>query len=363
MKRYMFGLFYQLAFFLGLLLYLAGNPVYAQEAVSAEAVSESQLRPAMKIQKRNEDKLFAIPGVVAVGVGSLEGGGGSALHIYLNQAVPGASATALPLDVEGLPVQIFETDEIKALDGPPGANHRLVYPRPVPMGVSTGNVNGIFAGTLGYRVIRIGQSSNVGYITNNHVGAASGPGLCPAQLNPANLPAFGLDQCQPGLLDAGGVCVPPVIGDLVQAVPIVMGQAFQNTVDAVFVQSTRALVSKSILDIGNPSPSIQAPAVGLAVRKSGRTTGLTLGNIATVNATVDVGYGAACGVARFVGQIIITPGGFSAPGDSGSPILGGLDSLFRRKPVGLLFAGSSTITVANSISDVLGALHAQIDTF
>ncbi len=29
---------------------------------------------------------------------------------------------------------------------------------------------------------RIGQSSLVGYITNNHVGAASGANLCPAQI-------------------------------------------------------------------------------------------------------------------------------------------------------------------------------------
>lgn len=94
------------------------------------------------------------------------------------------------------------------------------------------------------------------------------------------------------------------------------------------------------------------------VQKSGRTTGRTTGTIQTVNATVSVDYGAGCGTAKFVGQFIVTPGGFSAPGDSGSLIL---TNNTAKKPVGLLFAGSSTITVANRIADVLGALHAKID--
>jgi hypothetical protein len=230
------------------------------------------------------------------------------------------------------------------------------------MGTSTGNNNGNFAGTLGYRVFRIGQSGNVGYITNNHVAAANGTNLCPLQVNPQRIPAFGVDQCQPGRLDASGSCTPPTIGDLVQAVPIIMGGSFENTVDAAFVQSSRALVDKTILDIGNPSPNVIEPAIGASVRKSGRSTGLTTGTITTINTTVNVGYG-SCGSAKFVGQIIITPGGFSAAGDSGSPILRNvMDSAGRRRPVGLLFAGSSTLTVANRIADVLGALHAQIDT-
>lgn len=337
----------------------AAFSAHAREPV---ILPEGALRPAIAVQERNEDKLLAMSGVLGVGVGALEGTSTPAIHIYMNRNAPVAAARALPVHVEGVPVEVIETDEFKAFDGPPGTNHRAVFGLPVPMGVSTGNVNGIFAGTLGVRVHRVGLPSNVGYITNNHVGAANGAGLCPAQLNPTRLPAFSLDQCQPGRLDApGNVCVPPSIGDLTQAVPLIMGGQFENVVDAVFVQSTRSLVNKLILDIGNPSPTVQAPAVGLAVRKSGRTTGFTTGTIQTLNATVNVGYN-TCGTAKFVGQMIITPGGFSAAGDSGSLILGSTDSSGRRRPVGLLFAGSSTTTIANVISDVLGSLHAQIDT-
>ena len=69
-----------------------------------------------------------------------------------------------------------------------------------------------------------------------------------------------------------------------------------------------------------------------------------------------MGYGS--GVARFVGQIMIEPGPFSAPGDSGSLIVvrNGPDS---GKPVGLLFAGSSFFTFANPIDAVLSELSAE----
>jgi hypothetical protein len=155
------------------------------------------------------------------------------------------------------------------------------------------------------------------------------------------------------------------IGDLVQFVPIIFGGGFENTVDAAFVLSSRTLVNKTILDIGNPSSSILDPALNMPVQKSGRTTGKTFGTITGINATVTVGYGAACGSAKFVNQMIITPGGFSAAGDSGSLILHRTlkDSWNRFRPVGLLFAGSSTSTVGNQISDVLGALSSVIDTF
>ncbi len=97
----------------------------------------------------------------------------------------------------------------------------------------------------------------------------------------------------------------------------------------------------------------------MRVMKYGRTTGQTNGRIDAINATVDVNYGAP-GVARFVDQIIIKPGNFSAGGDSGSLIVvqKGKDS---RSPVGLLFAGGFGITVANPIDAVLGAFGVTID--
>ena len=227
------------------------------------------------------------------------------------------------------------------------------------MGVSSGNNNGCFTGTLGFRVRRTGSASNVGYLTNNHVAAAGGANLCP------NRAPLGEDQFQPGLLDTGCAVTLPSIGDLNQFIPIVFGGA-ANQVDAAFVKSTRSKVGKTILDIGNPSPIVLSPSVGQTVQKSGRTTGYTKGRVNTINATVQVAYG-SCGVARFVNQAIITAccgfSQFSAAGDSGSPVLSfARDGANRFKPVGLLFAGSSTFTVINSLATVLSRLGVQIDT-
>ena len=360
MNRFVLSMYFLVVLILGFSLYFVD---LAFSQIVSQLVSEEELRPAIEVQRSNENKLFDNPGVVAVGVGLSEDGSGPAVHVYLNVNAPRASASAISRQINGVPVRVFETDEIKALDGPPGNNHKQAFAPPVPMGVSTGSVSisGGFVkiGTLGYRVFRLGQPNNVGYITNNHVAGSSGPNLCPAMINPANLPPFRLVQCQPSLSD--GVGCASSIGNLVQAIPIIMGGLYQNTVDAVFVKSNRSLVNKTILDIGNPSPQLQAPAVNLPVRKSGRTTGFTQGTIQSINVTEIVSYG-VCGVAKFVGQIAIVPGTFGAAGDSGSPILGDADSSGRRRPVGLLFAASSTVIFANRISDVLGSLHSAIDT-
>jgi hypothetical protein len=341
-----------------------GNSFLSQTEPNSQVNKEKEekLEKVKKVQKDHERALFSRAGVTAVGVGLREGGAEDdfSVDVYFNPEAPGAAAGDIPLDLEGVAVRIVESDEFKAHDG--GPNHRLQFATPVPMGVSTSNDNGCFAGTLGVRVFRNGSTSRVGYITNAHVASAGGPNLCPGQA------AFGEDQFQRGRLDTFPQCSlngVRRIGDLVQHIPIVFGGLFENTVDAAFVASSRLLVNKTILDIGNPSPAILAAALNMPVQKSGRTTGRQFGTITSINVTANVGYGGACGTAKFVGQIAITPGSFSDPGDSGSLILHRTlkDSANRFRPVGLLFAGSSTTTLANPIGNVLGALASTIDTF
>jgi hypothetical protein len=365
MKRYTCGLrtFALFAFIVGFSLCFNAPAVFAQEEVVAEgtSITATALRVAQQVQRNHEARLFRRPGVVGVGIGLTEREDELALHVYLNVNAPSASSAVIPWEADGVPIRVIETDEFVALDGPPGNNHKQQFNVPVPMGVSTSNDNGCFVGTLGVRVTRKGSPSRVGYITNNHVAAAGGANLCP------NSAAFSEDQFQRGRLDNG--CSPAglrKVGDLIQFVPIVFGGAFENTVDAAFVLSSRNLVSKNILDIGNPSPSTLEPTLNMPVQKSGRTTGLTFGTITTLNATVNVSYGSGgiCGRAKFANQMVIAPGGFSAGGDSGSLVLHQTlrDSSNRFRPVGLLFAGSSTTTLANRINDVLGAVSAVIDT-
>jgi hypothetical protein len=98
----------------------------------------------------------------------------------------------------------------------------------------------------------------------------------------------------------------------------------------------------------------------MKVMKVGRTTGFTKGTIQSINATVNVGYGA--GVACFTGQI--STNAMSAGGDSGSLLLAegkGRDKAIARMPVGLLYAGSASITIHNPIDAVLNRFGVTID--
>ncbi len=110
---------------------------------------------------------------------------------------------------------------------------------------------------------------------------------------------------------------------------------------------------------GTPQSKTAKAALSMKVQKYGRTTGHTMGRISGLNATMNVGF--RDGNARFTGQIVISGSGFSAPGDSGSLIVtdgrGGKDKM----PVGLLFAGSQTTTLANPIDLVLDRFDVAID--
>ena len=100
----------------------------------------------------------------------------------------------------------------------------------------------------------------------------------------------------------------------------------------------------AILEIGTISSSTVTAALNQAVKKSGRTTGLTRSSISGLNATISVTYENECagGTAftkTFTGQIVVTNRGskFLAGGDSGSLMVEDVST--NARAVGLLFAG------------------------
>lgn len=225
--------------------------------------------------------------------------------------------------------------------------------RPIELGTSGGNINDISilyccGGTLGALV----QATDIQYIlSTNHVLARTNKGV------------IGEDIIQPGLIDQDPVCYKDytdAVADLSEFVTISFKKGTTNTVDAAIaaVQDDKVNLLGSIIGMGQVSSSTVAPIINMPVKKSGRTTSLTTGTITAINVTVDVKYNKTCGIgsqkARFTGQIMIEPAGFSAGGDSGSLIVE--DCSPYPRAVGLLFAGSATVTVANPISDVLSSL-------
>ena len=90
----------------------------------------------------------------------------------------------------------------------------------------------------------------------------------------------------------------------------------------------------------------------MAVKKSGRTTGFTTGEIQQVDVTANVQYGAGQ-IAVFTDQLLA--GAMSQGGDSGSAVLDD-----RNRLTGLLFAGSDTTTIINRIENVFSALGVSL---
>jgi hypothetical protein len=106
-------------------------------------------------------------------------------------------------------------------------------------------------------------------------------------------------------------------------------------------------VTDDILEIG-PIQGTARGELGMALKKSGRTTGFTTGEIQQVDVTASVQYGPGQ-IARFTDQLLA--GAMSQGGDSGSAVLNDDNRL-----VGLLFAGSENTTIVNRIEHVFSAL-------
>ncbi len=221
---------------------------------------------------------------------------------------------------------------------------RDLQPRPIPMGVSIGNTPSlpfIYAGTAGLLVRSLAQPNTKFILSNNHVLGTKGPGLCPNQATPG-----GTITLQPGTLDIGsdpGPSATYVAGLVAGFQPLAAGSP--NLIDAALSVTTPALARTTQFGIGEPNPAVGIALPGMAVTKSGRTTGVTNGTVDAINVTINVNYGTGCATYNFIGQTIITPGTFSDGGDSGSAIL----ETATKTPVGLLFAGSTTFTAANQI--------------
>ena len=322
--------------------------------LSAQGNSEWAFERVKEVQEAHTKALMAKAGVVGTAIGDGQGAQPIILVLIEHGGVAG-----IPAKLDGVPARPLVTGKIFALPkkdkpSPPGkpgggddgdvpVDPTAKFDWPVPIGVSTGHPE-VTAGTIGCRVT---DGTYVYALSNNHVYADE------------NLALIGGPVIQPGSYD-GGASPADDIGTLSAFVPIVFSTSATNTIDAAI-----ARCSTTALDNGTPSDGYGIPfsqiipvnelTFRMKVKKYGRTTGLTTnGRVTGINATVDVSY--ATGVARFVDQIVISGRGFSAPGDSGSLIVS--NSL---NPVGLLFAGSGTTTIANPIEVVLGSLEVTID--
>ena len=283
--------------------------------------------------------------VVGVGIGELiekdKPTGIMAVKFFVRVKYPEhelSKKTLLPKSIDGLPVDVEET----------GLFRRLAMPdpktkiRPAQPGCSVGyqdpNHQIVMAGTFG-AVVKDHAGQYV--LSNNHV------------LADENRLPLGAAIFQPGLLDGGNANT----DEIARLKKFIALSAAGNKVDCAIAKVLKNdLVSKDVLHIGAPAGTDKA-AIDMVVHKFGRTTSYTVGQVKSIDTDVTVGY--ETGNFTFHDQIIIVGSSghpFSAAGDSGSLIL----QRGTNKAVGLLFAGSSTHTIANHIADVLQALKVTL---
>lgn len=219
--------------------------------------------------------------------------------------------------------------------------------------------NFVFVGTLGAMVRDNGTGDRM-MLTNFHVAAVN------------NAWSAGDTIAQPSRVD-GGTCPADVVGTLERAV--ITGTTAGNGpgVDGAVIRISDRPSRCEIVDIGVVRGTNTA-TLGMAVRKRGRTTGLTHGTVDSIDLTVSVPYGDGIGTILLDDQIGIDADTVQSPafglgGDSGSVVVDA-----NNRVLGLYFAGNNeqrdaagnvimpegVFGIANPIAAVEAALNVRI---
>lgn len=339
-----------------------------------------------RLVRRHRDRVLRLDNVVGCGWGRKQVDrkptGQEGLVVFVRKKVPLSQLKAkdvVPQQVGGVATDVIEIGDVRLLgaveDGPAHID-RLARIRPAPPGVSIGHLH-VSAGTFG-AVVMDAASGEPYILSNNHVVANQTDGIDKrAEIGDAVL--------QPGPYD-GGTVEHDVIGHLARFVPVrpilvippcpiarraeavlnaalrIIRPAYEarllrrtdddNMVDAAIVKPVDGhAITGRIAGLGRVRGVTEAE-VGMKVCKSGRSSGVTRGEVVALGATMNVGLGGGA-IARFADQVVTSP--LAQPGDSGSLVL---DE--RMRAVGLLFAGSEQVTICNRIQAVCEALEVRL---
>lgn len=271
--------------------------------------------------------------------------------------------------IQGVPTDVRETGYINAFQSP---TDRF---RPCPAGVSIGHID-ITAGTFGCLVTKNRELfilSNNHVLANNNEAAIGDPILQPGLYDGARDPQDRLGYLSEFVPIGFSEEIPenskghPLIGTIATLLNVLSAflgssirlkqyraQKIINFVDAALAKPIDVKnVTNDIMGIGKIK-GVSEGTLGMAIKKSGRTTGLTHGSIEQIAVSVKVSYGPNR-TALFEDQLMA--GAMSSGGDSGSAVVDG-DNRF----IGLLFAGSETSTIINKSSHVMNQLNiAMVD--
>jgi len=344
------------------------SPTPQSDLLTAISANRAEFDKAVTVHDRYIPELLATRGVAGTAVGSDEHGKPVIMVYTKEQMAPGL----LKKDYEGFRVVEQVTGPIEPYKGAPGGDTSGQQPQaaPVKMGTSGGwrydLANGYCCGgTLG-SLVQKGGSKYI--LSNYHV-------LYADIVNGGNsrVASAGDPVIQPGLIDVSCNAASSLnIGTLVSNGGTLPDAGNPAAVDAGIALVTPGQVdeSGSILNVGTLSATTLGGSVGLAVKKMGRTTGLTRSSISAINGAFSITYANECAggtsfTQAYQNQIVIANARckFQNGGDSGSLLM--QDVTTNPRAVGLCFAGSvqctnSAIAIANPIGAVLNKLGATM---
>ena len=288
----------------------------------------------MDIPEEIRDDLESRANVVGTGQGPKRVSGQTtdeeSIVVLVSQKVPEAQLSEddrIPkeVDIDGRRVKtdVQEVGDVRTqaiTTRPVEAPDRKRRWRPAPAGVSFGHPE-ISAGTLGSPPLETETGETV-VLTNAHVAA------------PLETAERGDDVLQPGPADGGSS--EDALGTLFDFSEIARNQP--TTTDSALVQVDPSDLEKTVLGVGEFA-GFTEPTVDETYTKSGRTTGVTTGELQARDVRIRVG-GYYDEPTVFTGVTVFGP--MSAGGDSGS-LIGIAEDGFRATH--LLFAGSDRSTI------------------
>lgn len=324
--------------------------------------THANVRAVMAVQREVTSDWMRQPEVLGTAVG-LDESGNVSLVVYVDQDAKNAGEVIrnLPRGHRGVNVRVELTDKFRSMAKPGGGtSHTAKQTPPIQLGTSGGwrydLANGFCCGgTLG-SLVSIGGVQHI--LSNYHVLEAD-----IVLGGNTRIAMTGDPVIQPGLIDVN--CTAATAQDVATLVKRSSLPASNVDCAIAAVIPGQVRTDGAILEIGTISSQTIAASINQAVKKSGRTTGLTRSTVSGLNATVSIAYdnecaGGAAFTKTFTGQIVIANKGsrFLNSGDSGSLMV--QDVTTSPRAVGLLFAGSSSTAIANPIGQVLSFLGATM---
>ncbi len=348
----------------GLATILISISTQASPPETALDTTHAKIKSVMEVQHKVTHGLMGVEGILGTAVG-VDEAGEPVLVVYVDQQGKGAAEMVrdIPAKMLGVAARAELTEKFRAFNGKPGSggvSHTAKQTTPIQLGTSGGwrsdLANGYCCGgTLG-SLVKINGELHI--LSNYHVFESDivngGNGL---------VAQTGDNVIQPGLIDVN--CTAANAQNV--ATLVKKSSLPNNNVDCSIAKVIAGMVNTNgaILEIGTLSSQTVVAAINQAVKKSGRTSGLTRSKISGLNATISVTYDNECagGTAftkTFTGQIVIANGAsaFLKGGDSGSLMVE--DVATKSRAIGLLYAGSSTTAIANPINEVLAFLGATM---